>query len=157
MCRSSIRLDLLQTPIDTADSNMTSNRLYNPAYCSPEAVPWWGPYDVLKADVWSCGILLYALLTGTYPYMDENLDKQFYRISLQPLPLSRNVSSSAQTLLHLLLKKDPDERITLEDALNHPWLRPTTPDVDLYQSVLFWTYQHNNTPPVLTFGKAMKS
>jgi len=130
-------MDILQNPIDTTDTNLTQNRLYNPAYCSPEAVPWWGPYDVTKADVWSCGILLYGLLSGTYPYMDENLNKQFYRISLQPLPLPRTVSTSAQTLLHLLLKKDPAERITLDQALSHPWLKPQTPNLDLYQSVLF--------------------
>lgn len=133
--RNSVRMDLLQNPIDVTDSNMTSNRLYNPAYCSPEAVPWWGPYDVLKADVWSCGILLYALLTGTYPYMDEKIDKQLLRISLQPLPMPNNVSSSARTLLQMLLKKDPDERITLDQALCHPWLRRSEP-VDLYTPLI---------------------
>ena len=129
-------MDLIQSPFDTTDSSLTSSRLYSPAYCSPEAVPWLhlAPYDILKADIWSLGILLYALLTGTYPYMDDNPDKQFMRIALQPLPLPKNVSSSVQTLLTLLLKKDCDDRVDLEDILHHPWMRQGgVSETDLYQ------------------------
>ena len=129
-------MDLIQSPFDTAETSMTSSRLYSPAYCSPEAVPWVGlaPYDILKADIWSLGILLYALLTGTYPYMDDNPDKQFMRIALQALPLPKNVSSSVQSLLSLLLKKDGDDRIALEDILHHPWMRQNNfSDSDLYE------------------------
>lgn len=134
--RENIRMDLIQSPFDTAETSMTSSRLYSPAYCSPEAVPWVGlaPYDILKADIWSLGILLYALLTGTYPYMDDNPDKQFMRIALQALPLPKNVSSSVQSLLSLLLKKDGDDRIALEDILHHPWMRQNNfSESDLYE------------------------
>jgi serine/threonine protein kinase len=68
--------------------------------------------------------------------MDENIEKQFYRISLQPLPLPDNISYSAKSLLSMLLRKDPEERATFDDIIHHPWLKEME-DVDLYESVIF--------------------
>lgn len=119
----SIRLDMLENPIDISISKETSDRHFHPAYCPPEAIPWWGDYDAASADSWTLGILLYRMVAGRYPYMDPNIDKQYYRITLQPIPMPDFLSDSLKSLLYMLLQKDWTKRISIQDILYHPWCK----------------------------------
>jgi serine/threonine protein kinase len=122
--QDTIRMDLLDNPMDITEGNEAIDRHYHPAYCPPEAIPFFGvAYDSVKADAWAAGILLYKMVTGVYPFMDLRIRHQFFRICHEPLPLPSFLSPSLKALLHLLLRKDWSNRSDLSDAIFHPWVR----------------------------------
>jgi len=96
----------------------------SPAYISPEILTG-KPYDGFKADVWSCGVVLYALLFGCFPFSTSQYK---LLVSGEPLvvqfPESR-VSPCAKELLRSMLKLQPDSRFSLEDIQGHDWLSPS--------------------------------
>ena len=78
-----------------------------------------------KCDIWSCGIIMYILLSGRPPFngdSDEDILKKIMRnnIDLEKYPWSV-ISLEAKDLLKKLLEFDPKKRITAEEALNHEW------------------------------------
>ena len=89
-------------------------------YCSPEVVK--DKYD-FECDEWSCGVMMYILLTGYPPFVGENEDEIFENILKQDLNLNvpqlKNISESCKDLINQLLEKDANKRINAEDALKH--------------------------------------
>jgi 5'-AMP-activated protein kinase catalytic alpha subunit len=96
----------------------------SPAYISPEILTG-KPYDGFKADVWSCGVVLYALLFGCFPFSASQ-----YKLLVSGEPLvvqfpESGVSKCAKELLRSMLKLQPDSRFSLEDIQGHDWLSPS--------------------------------
>ncbi|TDH65498.1 hypothetical protein CCR75_006704 [Bremia lactucae] len=82
------------------------------------------PYDPFKVDIWAVGIVFFLFLFGKLPYASENIQQLFDEISRSTLTLPTTElshSPECQNLLHRLLQKDPNQRITIEEALCHPW------------------------------------
>ena len=82
------------------------------------------PYN-FSCDVWSFGCCLYALLSGSLPF-DHESQKETIRMTVEDklvfdLPCWENLSSNCKDLISQLLVKDPAKRITLDQALKHPW------------------------------------
>lgn len=95
-----------------------------PFYMAPEVLR--GKYTA-KCDAWSCGVILYILLTGKAPFngssdqeIFENVMDGHYSLSI---PEFKNVSQEAKSLVRKLLIYDDEERITIEQALNDIWFR----------------------------------
>ena len=100
-----------------------------PYYIAPEVIRQ--NYS-LPADVWSCGVVLYVLLTGKTPFHKEDDRKHSYKIVFRriledtinftkdPWP---NISENAKDLCKKLLTKNPAKRISAKEALEHPWIR----------------------------------
>lgn len=78
-----------------------------------------------KCDLWSCGVIMYVLLTGYFPFAGES-DKEIeenilnYNFSMD-IPEFESVSAQAKDLVKKLLTYDPNERISAMEALNHPF------------------------------------
>ncbi|KAL3668006.1 hypothetical protein V7S43_006878 [Phytophthora oleae] len=94
-----------------------------PDYLSPEMVMG-ESYDY-RTDSWSLGVLTYELLVGITPFKCEHQMEMYRRIGLAdyhfpPTPL---VSESAKNFIAGLLQRKPRDRMSLEDAANHPWLQ----------------------------------
>jgi serine/threonine protein kinase len=97
-------------------------------YLAPEIVRR-NPYDGYQADVFSAGVVLFALLFGVFPF--ENLrvngissidpNKCLKKLQVR-FPVDVKVSNSAKDLLLKMLEDDPEKRITLKDALKHEWV-----------------------------------
>ena len=79
------------------------------------------------ADTWSCGVILYCLLSATYPFIGESASEVFDALATHRAldftsPLWRSHSPAVIDLLQRLLTKDPGRRISLQDVLSHPWM-----------------------------------
>lgn len=111
------------------ESNSTAKTSVGTAlYMAPEVLIGCSKYDAKTADIWSCGIVLYAMLCGRYPFDTKapvNQDNtEFVRRTVQAqftLPDSLNLSADCRELLCRMLVPKPTQRITLEEIKRHPW------------------------------------
>lgn len=93
-----------------------------PYYCAPEIINGAEDgYSGVKIDAWSCGIILYLLLTGTLPFQNEDMTKLYEQINRCQVDYPHWMSDDAKDLISHLLTKDPIARFSLEDVKKHPW------------------------------------
>jgi len=110
-------------------SGLLSTSCGSPCYAAPELVIN-DNYVGEAADIWSCGIILYAMLCGYLPFDDdpnnpdgENLDLLYKYILESQLTFPEYISEDAQELVCGMLIPDPEKRWSMEKVLNHRWLR----------------------------------
>lgn len=97
-------------------------------YMAPEIYTNRTAFDGEAVDIWSCGTILFCMLSGNRSYQRAHRsDPQFYwmthGIEMLLRDWSVTLSPEAVDLLKGLLKADPRERLTLNEVLNHPWFR----------------------------------
>lgn len=93
-----------------------------PAYVAPEVLSRKG-YDGAKADVWSCGVILYVLLAGHLPFYDLNIMSLYHKIGKAEYKCPNWFSFEARRLLARILDPDPDSRISAAKVLESSWCR----------------------------------
>uniref|UniRef100_A0A8C5G6S7 non-specific serine/threonine protein kinase n=1 Tax=Gouania willdenowi TaxID=441366 RepID=A0A8C5G6S7_GOUWI len=122
---------------ETTLHNPLQTPCYTPYYVAPEVL---GPekYD-MSCDMWSLGVIMYILLCGFPPFYSNTGQaispgmKRRIRMGQYefPTPEWADVSQKAKDLIHQLLKTDPNERMTITQFMNHPWINsmvvPSTP------------------------------
>lgn len=91
-------------------------------YAAPEVISG-GLYSGTSCDVWSAGVMLYALLVGKLPFNDNSIAKLYQKIQAGIKTLPPFLSAEASDLIKKMLVVDPAERITVREVLAHPWLR----------------------------------
>ncbi|PIN17837.1 Serine/threonine protein kinase [Handroanthus impetiginosus] len=91
-----------------------------PAYVAPEVLRKKG-YDGAKADIWSCGVILYVLLAGFLPFQDENVMKMYTKIFKAEFECPPWFSYESKRLISKLLVADPAKRITIPGIMKVPW------------------------------------
>ncbi|KAJ4831538.1 SNF1- protein kinase catalytic subunit alpha kin10, partial [Turnera subulata] len=98
----------------------TSCGSYN--YAAPEVISgkWYAGPEV---DVWSCGVILYALLCGTLPFDDENIPNLLRKIQGGKYSLKRVTSPGARDLISRMLVVDPLKRLAIPEICQHPWFQ----------------------------------
>lgn len=103
-----------------------------PAYIAPEVLSR-KEYDGKLVDVWSCGVTLYVMLVGAYPFEDPEDPRNFRNtltriLSVQYLiPSYVRVSKECKHLLSQIFVADPGKRITIEELKKHPWFLKDLP------------------------------
>ncbi|KAH0853546.1 hypothetical protein HID58_093105, partial [Brassica napus] len=80
-----------------------------------------------EVDVWSCGVILYALLCGTLPFDDENIPNLFKKIKGGIYTLPSHLSPDARDLIPRMLVVDPVKRITIPEIRQHRWFQTHLP------------------------------
>ncbi|KAG9456298.1 hypothetical protein H6P81_000806 [Aristolochia fimbriata] len=93
-----------------------------PAYVAPEILRKKG-YDGAKADIWSCGVILYVLLAGFLPFQEENIMKMYRKVFKAEYAFPPWFSPNAKRLISKLLVADPEERITISGIMKVPWFK----------------------------------
>lgn len=103
----------------------------SPCYAAPELVLTQSPYEGRKVDIWSLGVILYAMLSGYLPFDDDpdnedgaDIVKLYHYICRTPLTFPEYVSPLARDLLRKIIVPDPKKRITLDEIRDHQWLAP---------------------------------
>jgi 5'-AMP-activated protein kinase catalytic alpha subunit len=98
----------------------------SPNYAAPEVISghlYAGP----EVDVWSCGVILYALLCGSLPFDDESIPNLFKKIKSGMYSLPTHLSQLAKNLIPRMLEVDPMKRITIPEIRMHPWFQHKLP------------------------------
>ncbi|XP_022730333.1 CBL-interacting serine/threonine-protein kinase 25-like [Durio zibethinus] len=93
-----------------------------PAYVAPEVLRKKG-YDGSKADIWSCGVILYVLLAGFLPFQDGNIMKMYRKVFKAEFEFPPWFSTESKRLISKLLVADPERRITIPAIMSVPWFR----------------------------------
>ncbi len=97
-----------------------------PAYVAPEVIGKKG-YDGAKADIWSCGVILYVLLAGFLPFQDDNLVAMYRKIYRGDFKCPPWFSSDARRLITRLLDPNPSSRITISKIMDATWFKKALP------------------------------
>ncbi|KAJ8925619.1 hypothetical protein NQ315_009463 [Exocentrus adspersus] len=98
----------------------------SPNYAAPEVISgklYAGP----EVDIWSCGVILYALLCGTLPFDDEHVPTLFRKIKSGIFPIPEYLNKPVVSLLCQMLQIDPMKRATIEDIKKHEWFQKDCP------------------------------
>ncbi|PRP88251.1 protein kinase [Planoprotostelium fungivorum] len=98
-------------------------------YSAPELVA--GKRYNHRVDIWSLGVVLYILLSGTPPFRSDGRRSMTQQIRSGKYEFNEThwagVSTTARDLVSRMLEVDPGRRITAEEALRHPFLQPQSP------------------------------
>ena len=138
-----------------SEDDLLYDQCGTPMYMAPEIIlsSKKKGYKGFPVDIWSAGIALYIMLSGTLPFNIKKLNKknknsentsseedislshnnnyelQYSIINKNPKHIEK-ISDEARDLLHGLLNKDPNKRLTIDQILNHPWLKSEEKDND---------------------------
>lgn len=103
-----------------------------PAYIAPEVLLK-KEYDGKIADVWSCGVTLYVMLVGAYPFEDPEEPKNFHKtihriLNVQySIPDYVHISPDCRHLISRIFVADPSKRISIPEIRNHEWFLKNLP------------------------------
>ena len=97
----------------------------SPCYAAPEMIAgkW---YDGGKSDIWSCGIILFAMICGYLPFEDPNTGLLYKKILVGEFKFAKWVSSDAKDLISKMLRVNPEERAGILDIRAHNWNNNTS-------------------------------
>ncbi|KAI4367631.1 hypothetical protein MLD38_023344 [Melastoma candidum] len=122
-----------------------------PAYIAPEVLLK-REYDGKIADVWSCGVTLYVMLVGAYPFEDPEDPKNFRRtiqriLNVQySIPDYVHISPECHHLISRIFVADPTKRITIPEIRNHEWFLKNLPADLMDDSTTSTQYQEPDQP-----------
>lgn len=109
-----------------SDGEFLNTSCGSPNYAAPEVISgklYAGP----EVDVWSSGVILYALLCGTLPFDDEHIPSLFRKIRSGVFDIPHYLDKGAASLIKHMLRVDPMKRATVEDIRGYPWFQQGLP------------------------------
>ncbi|KAI8903500.1 kinase-like domain-containing protein, partial [Gorgonomyces haynaldii] len=93
--------------------------LGSPEYASPEMIAR-KPYGP-EVDIWSMGVILFVMLTGTLPFHEKNMSKMFVAIMSAKYTLPDYLDQEAKDLIKNILQVKPEKRLTIQEMREHVW------------------------------------
>lgn len=102
------------------DGQMLKTACGSPCYAAPEMIAG-KRYHGLQVDIWSCGVILFAMLCGYLPFEDANTSNLYKKILNGDFQIPKFVSNEARDILKGILNTDPQKRFTIQDIRNHAW------------------------------------
>ena len=118
-----------------------------PAYIAPEILKDKG-YEGFAVDIWSAGIVLYAMIYGTVPFRAGNMSELHKLIVKGKFTMKEDVSEEVRDLLTKMLEVEPEKRFTVPQILCHKWFSNYDPSI-----ALFTKEEKENIVKEFTFDK----
>ncbi|KAK2955550.1 putative Serine/threonine protein kinase OSK3 [Blattamonas nauphoetae] len=109
------------------DGDFLTTSCGSPNYAAPEVIAgkmYAGP----GVDVWSCGVILFALLCSRLPFDDSSLEALFQKIKTGSYTMPHTLPADAKDLIGRMLTVDPVKRITIPEIRHHPWFLKNLPE-----------------------------
>ena len=103
----------------------------SPCYAAPEMIAG-KRYNGAQVDIWSCGVILFAMLCGHLPFEDSNTANLYKKILAGEFKLPNYLSAEAGDMLKKILVTEPEKRYTIEKIRSHPWFLKNTGPADTY-------------------------
>ena len=107
-------------------NNFLQTACGTPFYAPPEMLEGL-QYNGEASDIWSCGIILYAMLCGTLPFSESKEEIIVKKIKSHDYIIPDYLSKEAQDILYHILQVNPEERFTIEKIKQHPWFNLVKP------------------------------
>jgi 5'-AMP-activated protein kinase catalytic alpha subunit len=102
------------------DGELLKTACGSPCYAAPEMIAG-KKYHGTNVDIWSCGVILFALICGYLPFEDPNTSNLYKKILSADFQTPHFVSDEAKDLFHKILNTDPKKRFKIEEIRAHPW------------------------------------
>jgi serine/threonine protein kinase len=121
-------------------NGLLTTSLGTPGYAAPEILNR-KPYLGSAADIFSCGVILFVLVTGKLPFGKAMVHDQYYKNFVRNdydtywtimSPRLDNVSNEFKSLINSLLAYDPVQRPSIDEIMNHPWMTGEQPKMEEY-------------------------
>ena len=101
-------------------SGLVETSCGTPCYASPECLSG-NSYNGFKSDIWSTGVILYAMVCGNLPWTKRNQQQLYQQICSCQFKIPEFLSPNAKDLILHLMVADPDSRLTTKQIVQHPW------------------------------------
>ena len=102
------------------DNGLLSTACGSPCYAAPEMIAG-KKYRGLEVDIWSSGVILFALICGYLPFDDDDTTVLYSKIMKGEYTIPSFVSTPATSLIKSILNTDPEKRFRVADIKNHIW------------------------------------
>ncbi len=97
----------------------------SPCYAAPEMIAG-KRYNGLQTDIWSSGVVLFAMVCGYLPFEDPKTSNLYKKIMNADYQIPKFVSSEGRDFITKILNTDPDDRYTINQIRAHPWYKQVT-------------------------------
>ena len=111
----------------------------SPCYAAKEMI-YRESYMGLRVDIWSSGIVLFAMLCGYLPFEDADNEILYKKITEGKFKIPKYISDSCKDFLHKILNVDPEKRYTIEQIKKHPWFNMINPKINMSEGLLLHVY-----------------
>ena len=111
----------------------------SPCYAAPEMING-EPYVGLRVDIWSSGIVLFAMLCGYLPFEDADNEILYKKITEGKFKIPKHLSECCKDFLHKILNVNPEKRYTIEQIKKHPWFNIINPKINMSEGLLLHVY-----------------
>ena len=107
----------------------------SPCYAAPEMING-ELYKGLNADIWSSGIVLYAMLCGYLPFEDNDNEILYKKITSGKFKIPKFLSENCKDILHRILNVNPEKRYNIKQIKKHPWFNLINPRINMSEGLL---------------------
>ena len=121
------------------NNELLSTACGSPCYAAPEMING-DSYVGLRVDIWSSGIVLFAMLCGYLPFEDSDNEILYKKITKGKFKTPKYLSDCCKDFLHKILNVNPEKRYTIEQIKNHPWFNIINPKLNMSEGLLLHVF-----------------
>jgi serine/threonine protein kinase len=96
------------------DSHALKTACGSPNYAAPEVISG-KAYSGMEVDIWSCGVILYAMVCGSLPFDDDSMSTLFTKIKEGKYYMPFNITLDVKDLINRMLQPNPVKRISIKE------------------------------------------